>query len=91
MDLKGKVRPTTGHEGPEWGDTYSSTLSLFPELDGVGGQRQTPAVLPLGKTRHALYRRLGGPQGQSERVRKISSELGLNSRTFQPGASRFTD
>jgi len=39
---------------------------------GVGGQRHAPAALPPGKTRHPLYRRLGGLQGSSERVRKIS-------------------
>jgi len=35
---------------------------------GVGGQGHAPAVLPLGKTRYALYRRLDRPQGR----RKIS-------------------
>ena len=38
---------------------------------GVGGQRHAPAALPRGKTRYPLYRRLGGPQGRSGRVRKI--------------------
>ena len=49
-----------------------STLSLTPALDGVGGQRHAPAALPPGKTRYPLYRRLGGPQVWSGRVRKIS-------------------
>jgi len=49
---KGNVHPTTGHEGPEVGWIYSSTLSLTSDLDGVGGQRHVPAVLPLGKTRY---------------------------------------
>jgi len=31
----------------------------------MGGQRHAPAALPPGKTRYALYRRLGGPQGRS--------------------------
>ena len=39
---------------------------------GVGGQHHAPAALPPGKTRYPLYRRLGGPQGPSGRVRKIS-------------------
>ena len=30
---------------------------------GVGGQCHAPAVLPPGKTRYPLYRRLGGPRG----------------------------
>jgi hypothetical protein len=33
--------------------------------EGVGGQHHAPVVLPLGKTRYPLYRRLGGPQGRS--------------------------
>ena len=58
---------------------------------GVGVQRQDPAALPLGKTRNPLYRRLGGPQGRSRRVRKISSPPGLDPRPVQPVASRYTD
>ena len=39
----------------------------------VGGQRHVPAVLPPGKeNRYPLHRRLGGPQGRSGRLRKIS-------------------
>ena len=39
----------------------------------------SPAVLPSGKTRYPLYRRLGGPQGRSGRVRKISHPTGIRS------------
>ena len=39
---------------------------------GVGGQHHAPATLPPGKTLYRLYTRLGGPQGRSGRVRKIS-------------------
>jgi hypothetical protein len=45
----------------------------------VVGQRHTPA------------RRLSGPQGRSGRVRKISPTPGLDPRTVQPVASRYTD
>ena len=38
---------------------------------GVRGQHHAPAALPPEKTRYPLYRRLGGPQGRSGRVRKI--------------------
>jgi hypothetical protein len=38
-----------------------------------------------------LYRRLGGPQGRSERLRKISPPPGFDPRTVQPVASRYTD
>ena len=39
---------------------------------GVGDQRHALAALPPGKTRYPFYRRLGGPQGRSGLVRKIS-------------------
>jgi hypothetical protein len=59
---------------------------------GVGGQRHAPAALPPGKTRYPLYRRLGGPQGRSGRVRKIAPPppppLGIDPRTVQPVASK---
>ena len=38
----------------------------------VGGQHHVLASLPPGKTWYPLYRRLGGPQGQSGRVRFIT-------------------
>jgi hypothetical protein len=57
-------------------------------LDRVGGQRHAPAALPPGKTRHPLYRRLGGPQGRSLRVRKISPPPGFNLRTVKREADR---
>jgi hypothetical protein len=44
---------------------------------GLGGQRHPRAALPPGKTRYPLYRRLGGPQGRSGRVRKISPATGI--------------
>ena len=55
---------------------------------GVGGQRHAPAALPPGKTRYPLYRRLGGRQSRSGRVRKISPPPGFDRRTVQPVASR---
>ena len=59
---------------------------------GMGGQLHAPAALPPGKTRYSLYRRLGGLQGRSGRVRKTSPPPpGFDSRTVQPVASRYTD
>ena len=66
----------------------SSILSLTSALDG---QRHAPAALPPVKSRYPLYRRLGGPQGRSVRVRKISLPPGFGPRTVQPVASRYTD
>jgi len=70
---------------------FSSTLSITAAIDGVGGQRHAPAALPPGKTRYPLYRRLGGPQGRSGQVRKISPPPGFDHRTIQPVASRYTN
>ena len=58
---------------------------------GVGGQHHAPATLPPGKTRYSLHRRLGGPQGRSGPVRKISPPPEFDPRTVQPVASRYTD
>jgi hypothetical protein len=56
----------------------------------VGGQRHAPAALPSRKIRFPLYRRLGGSQGRSVRVRKISPPPGFDPRTDQPVASLYT-
>ena len=45
---------------------------------------------PPGKTRYPFYRRLGGPQGRSERAENLVP-TGIRSRTVQPVVSRFTD
>ena len=58
---------------------------------GVGGQRHAAASLPPGKIRYPLCSRLGGHQGRSVRVRKISPAPGFDPRTVQPVASRYTD
>ena len=57
----------------------------------VGGQRHVPAALPPGKTRYPLYRRLGGSQGRSGRMRKILPPPGFDPRTVQLVESRYTD
>jgi hypothetical protein len=46
---------------------------------------------PGRETRYPLYRRLGGPQGRSGRLRKVSPPPGFDSRTVQPVASRHSD
>ena len=56
------------------------------------GVSVTPRPLfTLGKTQYPLYRRLGGPQGRSGQLRKISPPPGFDPRTVQPVASRYTD
>ena len=71
---KGKVHPTTGPEVE-----YSYTLSLTSALGEMGGQGHAPAVLPPGKARYPLYRRVGGPQGRSGRGRKNLTPTGIRS------------
>jgi hypothetical protein len=58
---------------------------------GVGGQRRASAALPPGKTRYPMYRTLGGPQGRSVQVRKISPPPGFDPRTVQHVTNRYTD
>jgi hypothetical protein len=56
------------------------------------GQRHAPAALyPRGKNLYQLHRRLGGSQGRSGRLRKISPPLAFDPRTVQPVASRYTN
>jgi hypothetical protein len=69
------VRPRTGHEGPERG----------------GWSTPRPGRFTPGTTWYLLYRRLGGPQSRSGRVRKISPPPEFDPRTAQPVASRYTD
>ena len=88
--VKGKVHSRKSHEGPEV-KCYSSTLSLTSALDGVGGQRQAPAVLPPGKTRYTLYKRLGGPRAGLDGCGKSRPSSGFHPRTIHSIDSRYTD
>jgi hypothetical protein len=80
-----KFRPKTGHERPEGEQRYSSTLSLTSAVDEGGWLTPRPGRFTSGKeNRYPLHRRLGGPQGQSGRVRKISPPPEFDPRTVQP-------
>ena len=60
----------------------------------MGGQHHAAAALtplPPVKTRNLLYRRVGGPQGPSGRVRKILLPPGFDPRTVQLVANRYTN
>jgi len=48
-------------------------------------------LYPRESELYLLYRRLGGPQGPSQRVRKISRSPGFDLRTFQSAAIRYSD
>ena len=45
----------------------------------MGGQRHTPAALPLGKTQYLLNERLGVPQDRSGQARKSFALTGIRS------------
>jgi len=47
-------------------------------------------TLPPGKTRYPLYRRLGGPHGQSGQAENLVP-TGIRFRTVQSVVSRYTD
>jgi hypothetical protein len=71
----------------------SSGIALLYFLDlgtrrGEGSASSPGRFLPPRKNRYPLYRRLGGPQGRSGQVQKISPPRGFDSRTGQPVASR---
>ena len=57
---------------------------------GVGDQRHASAALSPGMALYPLYRRLGGPQARSGRVRKTLSPPEFDPRAVQPVASRYT-
>jgi len=60
-------------------------------LEGGEGPATRPGPLfTPRKTRYRLYRKLGGPEGRSRHVWKISPPPGFDSRTVQLGASRYT-
>jgi len=61
-------------------------------LEGGEGSASCPGCsLSLGKIWYPLYRRLGGPQGQSGQVQKISPPLAFDPQTVQLIASHYTN
>jgi len=70
---------------------FSCTLRSTSALDRGGWSTHAPSALPPVKTRYPLYMRVGGLQGRSGQVRKISPPMGFDLRTVQPIASRYTD
>jgi hypothetical protein len=88
--FKVKLRPITGHEGPEGEYRYTSTLSLTSTLDEGECSRQRSGRFTLGKetqTQCPFYRRLGGPQGPDGEYR-YTSTLSLTSTLDEGECSR---
>ena len=72
---RGKVIPLRASVAQRVGEIelYSSMTAA---LEGGEWTATRPSwTLPPGKTQYPLYRRLGGPQGRSGQVRKISPSL----------------
>ena len=62
-----------------------AVLSLGHDTRKVWGDSVTPQPLfTPGKTRYSLWRRLGGPQGRSGKVQKISPPPGFDPWTVHP-------
>ena len=85
------LRLCTGHMAHR-----GSRGTALPFLDdstrrGWGVSVTSRPLFTLGKTRHPLYMRLGGPQSRPGQVRKISPPTGFDPRTVQPVASRYID
>jgi hypothetical protein len=55
----------------------------------MGGEHHAPAALPPRKILYLLYRKLGGPQDRSGRVRKLSSSPRFDVRIVHPVASLY--
>jgi hypothetical protein len=92
LRISGRFHPFIGHEGPYGQKRYSFTLFLTSVLEGGEGSASRPdRILPPGKNRYPLCRRLGGPQGRSAQVGKISPTPGFDPRTVHPVGSRYTD
>ena len=82
---KGKVHPRGGLEVQLY-----SFFNLGARWGWVGNATPRP-LYPGKETRYPLNRSLGGPQGRSGRVRKISPPPGFDPRTVQLVESRYTD
>jgi hypothetical protein len=67
---------------------YSSIFSLISALDGSEWSTPRPGRFNPRKEPAPIYRRLGGPQGRSGRVRKISPLPEFDPRTVQAVASQ---
>jgi hypothetical protein len=81
---KGKGHPITGHHGPRGGVEVTLYSFSTSALGGGGCSAPRPGHFTPGKDPVPIYRRLGGPQGRSGRVRKISPPPGIDPGPSSP-------
>jgi hypothetical protein len=94
LDIVGKVSKVSPQQATKVQRRGGRGIALlFFHLSARLGWWSTPLAgrFTPWETRYPLYRRLGGPQGRSGRVRKISPPPGFVCRTIQPIESRYTD
>jgi hypothetical protein len=91
--VNGKGSPYNRPWGPKRGSSGIAPPFREPRHEeGMGWLAPRPGRFTPGKeTWYPLYRRLGGPQGPSGRLRKISPPPGFDPLTVQPVTSRYTD
>jgi len=83
--------PVTGPVWPRGWVEVQLYSSITAALEGGECSAARPGrTLPPGKTWYQLYRRPGGPQGWSGRVKNLVP-TGIRSRTVQPVVSNYTD
>ena len=73
------LRLCTGRTALRWGTCIALPFHDNGTRREEGSESRPGRSLPPGKSRYPLYRRLGGPQGQSGQVRKISPTTGIRS------------
>jgi len=59
--MKVKFTLEEGTKGPLGSTGIALHFLITQHAIGVGGQRHTPVILPLGSAHYPLYRRLRGP------------------------------
>ena len=81
---KGKVRPGTGHEGPEGEYKHSSTLSLNSAPDGDGWSKPPRPLYPRERLDTHCKGGWVGPRAGLDGFRNSRLLPGFDRRTVQP-------
>ena len=73
-----------------WVEVYLYSSITTALEGGEWSAARLGRILPPGKKRYPLFRRLDGPQGRSGRAENLAPP-GFDPRTVQPVVSRYTD